>query len=126
MDVGTICLKPVFELLKEQCTSEEYVETLDLIFKMLNNNNEAAKKANTDLIYTEGGKYIELLLELLEHEYDNVGVMSIQLLSEIHKNNNESFEEAIQNCPDGKLILIYIYIISFFIYYFFTCIFIRY
>jgi len=44
---------------------------------------------------------VELLLDLLEHEDGLVGVMTSEILTEIHAIAGDSLEIAIQECPAG-------------------------
>ena len=62
---------------------------------------QGAAKANTDIILDDGNA-IELLLDLLNHEDLTVGVMTSQILTEIHACNGSSLEMQIQQCPDGR------------------------
>jgi hypothetical protein len=101
--VGELALKKVLDFLKEQGSSEEYQEALDLIYRLV--KNKTAGKGNTELILGETGS-VELLLDLLEHEDLMVGVMSSQILTEIHSNDGATLESQIMMCPDGKIVFV--------------------
>jgi hypothetical protein len=98
--VGELALKNVLDFLKEQGSSEEYQEALDLIYRLV--KNKTAGKGNTALILDETGS-VELFLDLLEHEDLMVGVMSSQILTEIHSNDSVTLESQIMLCPDGNV-----------------------
>lgn len=99
--VGSLSLKKVLDFLQEQGSAEEYQEALDLIYRLVKCKDQRAKKANTDIILDDGNA-IELLLDLLNHEDLTVGVMTSQILTEIHACNGSSLEMQIQQCPDGR------------------------
>jgi len=46
--------------------------------------------------------YVELLLDLLDHEDLTVGVMASQIMTELHSHGGEKLELQIQKCPDGQ------------------------
>ena len=99
--VGSLSLKKVLDFLQEQGSAEEYQEALDLIYRLVKCKDQRAAKANTDIILDDGNA-IELLLDLLNHEDLTVGVMTSQILTEIHACNGSSLEMQIQQCPDGR------------------------
>ena len=45
--------------------------------------------------------YVELLMDLLEHEDLTVGVMASQIMTELHSLDGPLLESQIQKCPDG-------------------------
>jgi hypothetical protein len=99
--VGSLSLKRVLDFLQEQGSAEEYQEALDLIYRLVKCRDQGAAKANTDLILADSNA-VELLLDLLNHEDLTVGVMTSQILTELHGNNGAGLELQIQQCPDGE------------------------
>ncbi len=91
----------MLDFLKEQGSSEEYQEALDLIFRLVKSKDKVAAKKNADIILEETGN-VELLLDLLEHEDPIIGVTTSQILTEIHAVDGASLEAQIQMCPDGN------------------------
>lgn len=100
--VGEYALKKTFDLLREQSSAEEYAEALDLTSKLIKCRDKKIALANTKIILEDVGN-VELLLDLLEHNDLTVGVMTSQILTELHGNDGASLEACIQACPDGKL-----------------------
>jgi hypothetical protein len=98
--VGDNALQKIFDFLKEQGSSEEYQEALDLIYRLIKSRNKNAAEYNSSLVLRELTN-IELLLDLLEHEDLKVGVMASQILTELHATDRFSLESQIQKCPDG-------------------------
>lgn len=103
--VGEIALLKTFNLLKEQSSSEEYCEALDLTYKLVKCRNKEIGLANTKLLLSDVTN-VELLLDLLEHADLTVGVMSSQILTELHNNDSKTLEELIQQCPDAMIKLL--------------------
>lgn len=101
--VGEFALKRVLDFLKEQGSSEEYEEALDLIYKLIKNRDKSVAKANTNIVLAATER-VELLLDLLEHEDLLIGVMTSQILTELHCNDGEALEAQIQLCPDGDFL----------------------
>jgi hypothetical protein len=99
--VGSLSLKKVLEFLQEQGSAEEYQEALDLIYRLVKCKDQRAAKSNTTIIL-EDVNAVELLLDLLNHEDLTVGVMTSQILTELHTMNGAELEMQIQACPDGK------------------------
>jgi hypothetical protein len=99
--VGEIALLKTFDLLKEQSSPEEYCEALDLTLRLIKCRNKDIAITNTGLILSDRAN-VELLLDLLEHSDLTVGVMTSQILTELHGNDGASLEQQIQHCPDGK------------------------
>lgn len=99
--VGEQVLRKVFRILREQSTPEEYAEALDLTSRLLTNRDRSAASNNVNIILQDV-ENVELLLDLLEHEDLTVGIMTSQILTEIHNGNGEVLEKQIQQCPDGK------------------------
>jgi hypothetical protein len=99
--VGHYSLQRIFDFLREQGSSEEYQESLDLVYRLLKNKDKDAALANNAIVLSDI-KNIELLLDLLEHEDLTIGVMSSQILTEIHSMNGNILESLIQDCPAGK------------------------
>jgi hypothetical protein len=98
--VGEYALQKVLDFLKEQGSTEEYQECLDLIDRLIKTKNKGAAIANTNIILSSTGN-IELLLDLLEHEDLTIGVMTSQVLTELHTTVPLRLEACIQDCPDG-------------------------
>jgi hypothetical protein len=98
--VGENALQKILDFLKEQGNSEEYQEALDLIYRLIKSRNKDAAIYNASLVLRELSN-IELLLDLLEHEDLTVGVMTSQILTELHATDRFSLESQIQKCPDG-------------------------
>ena len=99
--VGSLSLKKVLEFLLEQGSAEEYQEALDLIYRLVKCKDQQAAKANADILLSHMST-VELLLDLLNHEDLTVGVMTSQILTELHACNGALLEEQIQQCPDGN------------------------
>lgn len=99
--VGEIALRNVFDLLRSQSSSEEYSEVLDLTSRLIKTRDRDAALKNAQRILSEEGN-VELLLDLLEHSDLMVGVMTSEILTELHTNDREGLESQIQHCPDGK------------------------
>jgi hypothetical protein len=70
------------------------------MYRLVKNRDLLASQMNTTIILSDL-KSIELLLDLLEHDDLTVGVMSSQILSEIHVHNEEILEKKIQESPAG-------------------------
>lgn len=98
--VGEIALLKTLNLLKDQSSPEEYCEALDLILRLIKCRNKDVSKINTILILDDPAN-VELLLELLEHSDLTVGVMTSQILTELHANEGKILEQQIQQCPDS-------------------------
>jgi len=101
--VGSFSLKKVLDFLQEQGSAEEYQEALDLIYRLVKCRDKVAAASNANIILGDTNA-VELLLDLLNHEDLTVGVMTSQILTEIHAANGPSLELQIQQCPDGKVI----------------------
>lgn len=99
--VGEVALDKIFQLLREQSSAEEYSEALDLISRLIKSKDESASRSNTFKLLSDSS-HVELLLDLLEHEDLMVGVMTSQLLTELHSNDGPTLEAQIQHCPDGN------------------------
>jgi vacuolar-type H+-ATPase subunit H len=92
----------LIDLLKEQGTTEEYQEALDLIYRLIKcPKDPAAATANSELILLQKADNIELLLELLEHKDMVVGITTSQILTEVHTSSGPLLEKAIQDCHTG-------------------------
>jgi hypothetical protein len=100
IDVGTYSLQVILDVLREHGGSEEYLEALELISKLVRSKDKDASVANTILILHDKMN-IELLLDLLEHEDGLVAVMASEILSYIHTNQRLKLESTIQDCPAG-------------------------
>ena len=98
--VGEYALQKVMDFLKDQGSSEEYQEALDLIDRLIKNRDKDAAMVNTDIILSVTSN-VELLLDLLEHKDPTVGVMTSQILTEVHANAPSKLEMRIQDCPAG-------------------------
>lgn len=99
--VGSLSLKKVLDFLQEQGSAEEYQEALDLVYRLVKCRDKAASKSNTEIVLADVNA-VELLLDLLNHEDLTVGVMTSQILTELHANSGANLELQIQQCPDGK------------------------
>ena len=92
----------LLDLLKEQGSTEEYQEALDLIYRLIKcPKDPKAAVTNSELILETKADNIELLLELLEHTDMVVGITTSQILTEIHANCGPLLERAIQDCHTG-------------------------
>lgn len=100
--VGELALKNVFDLLRSQSSSDEYSEALDLTSRLIKTRDRDASMKNTQRILSDETS-VELLLDLLEHSDMMVGVMTSEILTELHSNDREGLEAQIQKCPDGNL-----------------------
>ena len=100
LEVGKHSLQRLVDLLKEQGITEEYEEALDLINRLVKTKDPAAAASNTAIILADVMN-VELLLDLLEHSDPLVGVMTSEILTEIHSVAGASLELAIQDCPAG-------------------------
>ena len=98
--IGQLSLQTVVDLLKEQSGVEEYQEALDLIHRLVTSRDHTTSQANVGLFLNHSGN-IELLLDLLEHEDPTVGVMTSQILTEIHSKDGLTLEKQIHACPAG-------------------------
>lgn len=98
--VGEHALPAVLQILRSQGTAEEYSEALDLLSRLINTKDRDIARANTARILGSEGN-VELLLDLLEHSDLMVGVMTSQILTELHSNDGAGLEAQIQFCPDG-------------------------
>ena len=88
----------LLDLLKEQGSTEEYQEALDLIYRLIKcPKDPKAAVTNSELILQTKVDNIELLLELLEHMDMVVGITTSQILTEIHANCGPLLELAIQD-----------------------------
>ena len=118
--VGVHALSTILHFLsQQQATVEEYQEALDLIYRHALNqfaadygsfdfcmirlvkSREGDTAASNASIILSDTSYIELLLDLLDHEDLTVGVMASQILTEIHSQDGTTLEAQIQKCPDG-------------------------
>lgn len=99
--VSEFALDQVINILKEQGSSDEYQEALDLIYRLVKSRDKDVARFSTEKIVKDVTR-VELLLDLLEHEDVTIGVMTSQILTEMHSNSGAALEEQIQRCPDGK------------------------
>ena len=104
--VGELTLKKVLDFLRDQDDIEECQEALDLISRLIKCRDKLISKLNTDIVLDDH-KNVELLLDLLNHEDLTIGVMTSQILTEVHTCNGTRLEEQIQLCSDAinKLML---------------------
>jgi hypothetical protein len=98
--VGEHSLTKLLEILREHGSVEEYQDVLDLITRLISTKDKDASIANTNIILSQN-RNVDLLLDLLEHEDMTIGVMTSQILSEIHHLNGAKLESEIQSCPEG-------------------------
>lgn len=99
--IGELCIQRIFEFLRESGSAEEYQESLDLILRLLKTKDSSTSTANTAIVLADV-KNVELLLDLLEHEDLTVGVMSSQILTELHTKDGATLETQIHDCPAGQ------------------------
>lgn len=99
--VGELTLQRVLDFLREQGSTEEYQESLDLIYKLVKNVRDPTTSKKNSSIILANISNVELLLDLLEHEDLTVGVMTSQILTEVHTNEGRDLEKQIQDCPAG-------------------------
>ena len=71
--VGQLVIPRIFKFLYEQNNTEECMETLDVIVRLLTRKNNDASIQNVNLVLSTSSN-IELLLDLLEHDDLTVGV----------------------------------------------------
>ena len=102
MEVGKNSLQRLIDLLKEHGSSEEYQEALELVSRLVKTKDGVARASNASIILSDVMN-VELLLDLLEHEDILVGVITSEILTEIHSIAGRSLELAIQECPAGKV-----------------------
>lgn len=98
--VGELALKKVLDFLQDQGNTEEYQEALDLISRLIKYRDKEISYNNTNIILNDIST-IELLLDLLNHDDLTIGVMTSQILMEIHLCNGSKLELQIQQCPDA-------------------------
>jgi len=98
--VGSHALQRILDLLREQGTTEEHEEALDLVLRLVSTKDAAAALNNTSIILSNTSN-VELFLDLLEHEDNLVGVMTSQILTEIHTRGGATLEKQIHDCPNG-------------------------
>ena len=70
--VGNLALHRIFKFLYEQNITEECMETLDVIIRLIKIKNDDISRTNVELILSSVSN-VELLLDLLEHEDLTVG-----------------------------------------------------
>lgn len=99
--VGEYALKQILDFLKQQGSTEEYQEALDLMYRLIKLRDQDYAKKNTTIIL-EDYSNVELFLDLLDHEDLTVGVMTSQIMTELHANDGITLEALIQKCPDGE------------------------
>ena len=91
----------MLDLLKDQGSVEEYQECLELISRLLKTTVDGeAAVANASLVVADTGN-IEIFLDLLEHEDGLIGIMTSDLLRDIHFVVPVKLEKAIHDCPAG-------------------------
>jgi hypothetical protein len=100
--VGELSIQRVFEFLYDRGSSEEYLESLDLLHRLISSRDTAAAIYNVDLILSNKTN-VELLLDLLEHHDITVAVMVSQVLTQLHHHRSIRLESLIQDYPDGWL-----------------------
>lgn len=99
--VGRLALRNLLHFLtQQQATVEEYLESLDLIDRLLKSREAGVAAENASIVLSDAS-YIELLLDLLDHEDATVGVMTSQIMTDIHSHDGAALEALIQRCPDG-------------------------
>ena len=98
-ELGVQFLTRIVELLHDEGTAEETQECLDIIFKLM--KFDPSQNHNNIIALLQDSSNVELLLDMLEHENITVAVMTSQILSQIHTQNPNALENAIQSCPNG-------------------------
>lgn len=98
--VGECSMNKLLDLLREHGSVDEYQDILDLIIRLLSKKDQMTATINAKLILS-GNRNIDVFLDLLEHDDITVGVMTSQILSELHSLHGDLLETEIQNCPDG-------------------------
>jgi len=119
--VCDVSLPRLLQVLQERGSSEEYTETLYVIDSLVKCKDNLVAIKNTQALLADRDN-VELLLDMLDHSDPTVGVMTSQILTEIHSHDAEKLEAMIQECPDGmnKLLQVrlsyrkwpYLYIVS--------------
>jgi hypothetical protein len=100
VEVGQYALQITLDLLKDQGTAEEYQECLELVSRLVKNSDPKASEGNAILLVSDRTN-VELLLDLLEHDDGLIGIMSSEILRDVHSVAPQSLEQAIQDCPAG-------------------------
>lgn len=98
--VGIHALQKVLYMLREQGSTEEYQEALDLINRLVTTRDHTASMENIAIIMKDTSN-IELFIDLLEHEDITVGLFTSQILSEIHARDGLALEKCIHDCKAG-------------------------
>ncbi len=98
--VGVHALQKVLYMLREQGSTEEYQEALDLINRLVTTRDHTASMENIAIIMHDTSN-IELFIDLLEHEDITVGLFTSQILSEIHARDGLALEKCIHDCKAG-------------------------
>ncbi len=98
--VGIHALQKVLYMLREQGSTEEYQEALDLINRLVTTRDHTASMENIAIIMNDTSN-IELFIDLLEHEDITVGLFTSQILSEIHARDGLALEKCIHDCKAG-------------------------
>ena len=80
-----------------------YQDVLDLISRLVTSKDQNVSSVNAKMILSEN-RNVELLLDLLEHSDMTIGVMTSQILTELHSLHGSLLESEIQQYPEGKLL----------------------
>ncbi|OYX68826.1 MAG: hypothetical protein B7Y79_00245 [Rhodospirillales bacterium 35-44-4] len=67
--MGKNALSVLFHLLKELTEPDEYIDSLELILKLVKSKADSAAKMNTQVILEEMA-HVQFLLDLLDHRRD--------------------------------------------------------
>ena len=100
--IGKNAQHKIMDYLRENNSIDEYIDSLDLILKLVNCKKYGDIAKDNASILIDEVKNVELLLDLLDHIDVAVSVMASQILTEIHFACSRDLEAKIQSCPDGK------------------------
>jgi hypothetical protein len=81
--VGKNALPVLFHLLKKLTEPDEYIDSLELILKLVKSKANSTAKMNTQVILEEMA-HMEFLLDLLDHEEILIAVMASEILTNMH------------------------------------------
>jgi len=99
-EVGLYALQIVIDQLTHATESEEYLEILDLMEKLVRSKNKEVNVKNSKSILAES-RNVETLLELMGHDDITISIIASQILTELHANDGIYLEKTIQQCPNG-------------------------
>lgn len=99
-EVGLYALQIVIDQLTHATESEEYLEILDLMEKLVRSKNKDVNVKNSKSILAES-RNVETLLELMGNDDITISIIASQILTELHANDGVYLEKTIQQCPNG-------------------------